>query len=281
MPLFVGDYLADTPHLTTIEHGAYMLLLMSMWRSGGTLPSDDRLLARYAKLTSAQWARIKPTIISFFDDDGEVLSHGRMLREMARHTNAVRRHSEKSSNGGKAKALKYNNAVGATGTPQACQPEPEPESGEEAIASPPERAAARVAPLFEIEDAPRVRRKPTEAEFDRWWAAYPLKVGKLAARAAFDRAWARVDAEPDDRIAVLLRATDGFAEAKRVEGRPSRFTAHPTTWLNEGRWLDETPIAEAGFDNEQRDPKWEAKAANMQRAFAGALLAAGEGDQCG
>jgi uncharacterized protein YdaU (DUF1376 family) len=271
---FPRDFLDGTIGLPLDVKGGYAVLLDLIYMRDGKLVDDPRYIAGQLGCSVRKWNTIRDALIQA----GKITVQDGVISNFRANylTEESRKYQDKQAEiAGKPRKNKQ------LPQPEPSQSESESEDREEAIASPPERAAARVAPLFEIEDAPRVRRKPTEAEFDRWWAAYPLKVGKLAARAAFDRAWARVDAEPDDRIEVLLRATDGFAEAKRVEGRPSRFTAHPTTWLNEGRWLDETPIAEAGFDNEQRDPKWEAKAANMQRAFAGALLAAGEGDQCG
>lgn len=131
MPLFVADYLADTGHLTATEHGAYLMLLMCMWRSGGALPNDDSRLARFAKLTPAQWRRVRPVLIEFFDVADDEITHGRLARELTKHGDAVRQQRERSSNGGKAKARKTKNAPPASGTQKSCQPEPQPEEGEE------------------------------------------------------------------------------------------------------------------------------------------------------
>lgn len=65
MPLYVADYLADTAHLNATESGAYLHLIMHYWMNGG-LPTDDKLLARVAKMTLAQWRKARPLIEPFF-----------------------------------------------------------------------------------------------------------------------------------------------------------------------------------------------------------------------
>jgi len=74
LPLFGSDYLADTAHLTTEEHGAYLLLLMAAWRQDDCgLPNDDRKLARIVGLSVRKWAGIKATILEFWTvEDGRI-----------------------------------------------------------------------------------------------------------------------------------------------------------------------------------------------------------------
>lgn len=41
MPLYIGDYLADTIGLSNSEHGSYILCLLAYWRNGQALTSNE------------------------------------------------------------------------------------------------------------------------------------------------------------------------------------------------------------------------------------------------
>lgn len=84
MPLFVADYLADTAHLTTQQHGAYLLLIMNYWQRGAPLPDDDARLAKIARVGPREWSRMRDTISEFFSIADGTWLHSRIASELAR-----------------------------------------------------------------------------------------------------------------------------------------------------------------------------------------------------
>jgi uncharacterized protein YdaU (DUF1376 family) len=82
MKFYIGDYLGDTQHLTALQHGAYLLLIMAYWQRRGPLPNDDDKLARIARCTSAEWERCKSDVLAFFEEREGVLYHHRIDREL-------------------------------------------------------------------------------------------------------------------------------------------------------------------------------------------------------
>lgn len=84
MPLYVGDYLGDTMHLTTEEHGAYLLLMMAYWKRGGPLPDNPKTLAAIAKMTPDAWSNAQAVLAEFFEvTPGIEWRHKRIERELA------------------------------------------------------------------------------------------------------------------------------------------------------------------------------------------------------
>lgn len=68
-------------------------------------------------------------------------------------------------------------------------------------------------------------------DFDRFWAVFPRRTGKGAARTA----WAKARKLSDPERIIL--AAERFAGIRKDED--PRFTPHPATWLNQQRWDDE------------------------------------------
>jgi uncharacterized protein YdaU (DUF1376 family) len=83
MPVFIGDYLADTMHLSTEQHGAYLLLLFHLWRRG-SLQDDDGTLAQITGLSSTAWHKARPVLADFFQIHDGLWRHGRVERERIR-----------------------------------------------------------------------------------------------------------------------------------------------------------------------------------------------------
>lgn len=68
-------------------------------------------------------------------------------------------------------------------------------------------------------------------DFDEWWAVYPKKQGKEAARRRYMKVRGSVEAGP------LLDGARAYALLSAGEER--RFVKLPAGWLNDGRWADD------------------------------------------
>lgn len=90
MPLYIADYLADTTRLTTLQHGAYLLLIMDYWRNG-PLPDDDVALAHIVRMPLAIWKKHRSALSQMFQVDSGSWHHKRIdcEREVAA-SNAIK-----------------------------------------------------------------------------------------------------------------------------------------------------------------------------------------------
>lgn len=73
--------------------------------------------------------------------------------------------------------------------------------------------------------------------FERFWAAYPRKVGKGAAW----RAWQKI-APSETLTAVMVVAVGEQALTPQWRKDGGQFVPHPATWLHQGRWDDEPDV---------------------------------------
>lgn len=97
--------------------------------------------------------------------------------------------------------------------------------------------------IFHSPDIPPINTPPTD--FDRFWEAYPRRTAKAKAWQAYTKALKRTD--PETILAGVARYV-ASVEAERRDGFPDLSFAHPTTWLNQGRWDDE-PYQPKGRSN--------------------------------
>jgi len=104
MQFFVADYLADTAHLTTEEHGAYMLLLFSYWQTGKPLRNDR--LATVARLSNDRWQSVATTLQEFFHADETHWTHFRVEADLEAIQCRTKQASEAGKASARAKALK-------------------------------------------------------------------------------------------------------------------------------------------------------------------------------
>ena len=117
MQLYPADYLAKTMDLTTEQHGAYLLILMTMWQHDAKLPNDPVKLARIARMTPAKFRPVWDEISRFFLVEGDKITNPRLTKERKKAAEKSTKRAAAGRAGGQAKALKDNEARLANAMP--------------------------------------------------------------------------------------------------------------------------------------------------------------------
>ncbi len=100
MPVYIGDCLANTMHLSTEQHGGYLLLLFHLWRRG-ILPDDDVVPAQITGLSISAWSTARAVLGEFFEIRDGLWHHERVEQERSRVA------AKQTSNSNKAKLAAY------------------------------------------------------------------------------------------------------------------------------------------------------------------------------
>ena len=73
-----------------------------------------------------------------------------------------------------------------------------------------------------------------DAEFETFWQEYPKKIGKGAAKKAFEKA--RLGGVTLESLVTAVRRQKCGSQWSKDDGQ---YIPHPATWLNQERWEDE------------------------------------------
>jgi uncharacterized protein YdaU (DUF1376 family) len=192
-----------------LEHGAYLLLIMDYWRNGG-LPDNDEILARIAGLTVKEWGRARASIAPLFHDGWKHKRIDRELAEAASRSDSARKSAEerwKNHRNANASAAAERSDVRTHSDGNTEPMLSQPQSQEESSLCSESRA--------------------TDEAFGRFWAVWPNKVGKPAARRAFGKLAHEIEA--------IIAGVERYAREKP----PDRPWLNPATFLNQRRWEDQ------------------------------------------
>lgn len=210
MPLYIGDYLADTSRLTTEQHGAYLLLLMDYWRSG-RLPDNDQVLSQIAKLSPDAWSNARAMLEQFFSIEDGFWVHKRVEQELQQAVDNKTKNHRRAVDAANARWKNQENNATSNANSNA-------------------QAMLKQCPSPSPSPLP-TKDIYTEA-FNEFWKVYPKREDKKKAAQAF--------AKVKVPLETLLNSLNKQIKSKEwFKKEKYEFIPLPTTWLNGCRWEDE------------------------------------------
>ena len=109
LPLDVEDFASDgkVEAMTTEAVGAYILLICKAWRESppGSLPDDDLVLARWARLAPGDWSEVRSSVLAAFALGADGRYHQKRMRR--EYEKIVRVESAKTASAKRAASARW------------------------------------------------------------------------------------------------------------------------------------------------------------------------------
>lgn len=213
----IGDYRAATAHLSNDEDLAYRRLLDMYYDTEQPIPTDITWVARRIRM---KYDVVAIVLDDMFEQTPDGYRNPRADAEIANYHAFV---DKQKANGKKG------------GRPPLTQQKPN-ENPPVSQSEPKKSLTNNQQPLTNNQDTPKPP-KGVDGRFEAFWKAYPKKIGKDAAHKAFEKR------KPTDALVTqMIRAIRVQCESDAWKKDGGQFIPHPATWLNQGRWQDETQV---------------------------------------
>jgi len=211
MTLWTDDWIAGTHPLTPEQRGVYITLICHFINKDRVIPDDDIYLARLCNMPTRPYRRAKKALIEgdFLEQRDGHLWIQRTAKQYVKDQSYSKSQAEKAKLKARYKrgnALNNNKPASAPDMPTL------PLTLKESPLSPPKGTLDH------------------KNDFGIWWNLYPRKVGKLAAERKY-KAAIKQGAPPEN----LIDGLNCYIQAKPED----QDWCHPSTWLSQGRWMDE------------------------------------------
>ena len=207
------EYIVGASALTFEEQGVFWMICALVVSHGGPIDADYKRLGALGHVRPSKAERIVDRLIEM----GKITKNGSKLVQKRAETQLK---------------LAQNRIENASKNAQKRWSEPKENNHlEDATAYRP--SIANHQPSTINHQPPNKKTRASRASaFDEFWSLYPRKVGKQAAIRKWDHVTKRT--EPEVIIAGLKRLLPELTATER------RYQPNPATWLNQGRWEDET-----------------------------------------
>ena len=226
---YPSDFLAGTSGLSPAERGVYITILCLIYEANGKIVRDDARLSRRCGMPKAAFLRTIQALIDqgkLSEVDG-MLSNKRAESAIMDRQNRVQNatHAANSKWSAQKQKVEQNQPrLYAVAMPEQCV--------EDASQNQNQNIKERDT------NVSLKKRIETEDGFDDFWSIVPRRVGKAHAKKAWTGALRKASSQ------TIIEAMSKYARQR--QGQDPQYTAHPATWLNGERWLDEV---ESGWGN--------------------------------